>query len=273
MLLPLVFAALFSACLDQPTSLLDGTGGNPSGAGGTGVPNCAGSSVAGSDGSGASGGDGGAPLQPASFELSATPVELELRNSVETEVTITPNGYVGPVTLTITSGPSDVQAELGVSSVTLDGSTLATVPLTLTTASSTQTGAFVVTVVGTVPAGEKSVDAELIVEPVITIIIPENLASYSADPPSTDAFGDFPTVIKALPNMSDDNPITVHFFNADTVPHEIHADNPNEGFPHGNQPIPPGEFDPVVRRVNTPGEYLFYPHDIDASILGQINIE
>jgi hypothetical protein len=130
-----------------------------------------------------------------------------------------------------------------------------------------------VTVVGTVPAGEKSVDAALIVEPVITIVIPENLASYSADPPSTDAFGDFPTVIKALPNMSDDNPITVHFFNADTVPHEIHADNPNEGFPHGNQGIPPGELDPVVRRVNSPGEYLFYPHDIGMSILGQIVIE
>jgi hypothetical protein len=273
-LLSVAFAALLSACLDQPTSLLDGTGGNPSGGGqGAGAPGGAGS--VGGSGTGASGdgGDGGAPAQPATFELSATPVELELRSSVDTVVSIAPNGYVGPVALSIAGGPSDVQAELGASSVTLDGSTVETVPLTLTTASSTQTGAFVVTVVGTVPSGEKSVDAALIVEPVITIIIPENLASYSAEPPSTDAFGDFPTIVKALPNMSDDNPITVHFFNADTLPHEIHADNPNEGFPHGNQPIPPGAFDPVVRRVNSPGEYLFYPHDIDASILGRIDIE
>jgi hypothetical protein len=267
-------ATFLSACLDQPTSLLDGTGGNPSG-GGEGSGARGGAASVGGSGTGApgEGGSGGAPLQPASFELSAMPVELELRSEVETLVSIAPNGYVGPVALSIEGGPSDVGAELGASSVTLDGSTVATVPLTLSTASNTQTGAFAVTVVGTVPSGEKTVDAAFIVDPIITIVIPVDLASFSAEPPSTNAFGDFPTVVKALPNMSGDNPITVNFFNADTVPHEIHADNPNEGFPHGNQPIPPGEFDPVVRQVNTPGEYLFYPHNIGMSILGQINIE
>ena len=57
------------------------------------------------------------------------------------------------------------------------------------------------------------------------------------------------------------------------VSHEIHADRPDQGFGHGNQPIPANSFDPVVRQVNTPGTYDYYPHDIGQSIPGRIVIE
>lgn len=212
-------------------------------------------------------------MQPASFTLSAAPISLELRDAVDASVDIAPNGYVGEVALAVAGGPADVMVELGQASVTLDGATTASVPFTVTTLSNTASGAFVVTLVGSVPAGDRSVDAVLTIEPAITITIPPNLSSFSSNPANTTAFGDFPTVLKALPNMSADNPITVRFFNADTVPHEIHADDPAQGFPHGNQSIPPGSFDPVVRMINSPGEYLYYPHDIGLSILGRIDIE
>ena len=121
--------------------------------------------------------------------------------------------------------------------------------------------------------GSKEVAAVVTVEPVLTITIPQGLNGMSDDPPNTTAFGDYPTRIRALDGMSGDNPVTILFFNADSVPHEIHADRPDQGFGHGNQPIPASSFDPVVRQVNTPGTYDYYPHDIGQSILGRIVIE
>ncbi len=264
---------LLVACSKQPTSLLDGDGGNTTSSSSSGADGGGGMGTAGSGtGNNNQGGEGGAPLQPASFEISVSASQLELRDSGEATVTIAPNGYVGPVVLSLTGTPADVTAELATTGVNLDGSSSETVTLNLSSKSDTQTGAFVISVVGTVPGGEKSGDAAVNVIPTITITIPENLASFSSNPASTNAFGDFPTLIKALPNMAE-TPITVNFFNADTVPHEIHADDPDVGFGHGNQNIPPGAFDPVVRQVTAPGEYTFYPHDIGNSILGRITIQ
>lgn len=278
-LLPVaLFATLLAACTTQPISLLDGDGGSDT-TNGSGAAGGGGSGSASTSGSGASSGtesgSGGAPVQPASFAITAAPAELELRSTQTVNVSVAPNGYVGDVALSIGAAPTDVQAQLGASTVALDGSTTETVSLTLTTLSSTQTGAFVVTVVGTAPEGTKSGDGVVQILPVITITIPLDLESFEQTPgnPNTTAFGDFPTTIKALPNMSGENPITVKFFNADTVGHEIHADDPGAGFGHGNQSIPPNSFDPVVRMINQPGEYLYYPHDLGLGIIGQINIE
>jgi len=271
-------ASLFAlaACTEQPTHLLTG-GGDASGGNGTGASTsqgAGGQSQGGNTSQGGSGQGGDAP-QPATFSIAAAddaPV-LELRDTVDVEVSVTPNGYVGPVLLHVEGLPSDVTADLSTSSVALDGDTTATFTVTLATVSSTVTGDYPFTIHGTVESGEKTGDATLTVEPILTVIIPENLQSFSADPPNQTAFGDFPTIVTALPNMSADNPITVRFFNAGTVPHEIHADAGADGFGHGTGLIDPGTFDPVERHVTSPGQYGYYPHDIGPSILGEIDIQ
>jgi hypothetical protein len=126
---------------------------------------------------------------------------------------------------------------------------------------------------GTSADGDQSGAFELDVLPVITIYIPKDLQTYSSNPPDHTAFGDYPTKIKAVPNMDANHTVTVKFFNSDTVGHEIHADNDAEGFPHGTQNIAPNSYDPVVRNVKFPGTYNYYPHDIGQSIEGQIVIQ
>ncbi|MBK6513620.1 MAG: hypothetical protein IPM79_25045 [Polyangiaceae bacterium] len=266
------------ACSERPTSLLDGDGGSD-GAGGSasgsgGDAQGAGGSGSGGDATG-SGGDGGAGPQPATFEISIgdpSPA-IELRDSVEIDVTVTPNGYVGAVNFLLDGLPADLDAGLDTTTVTLDGTSTETLTLTITSFSNTVTGDHPYDVTGTVEGGTQSAGAAVTVLPIITITIPQNLASYSSDPPDETAFGDYPTVIKAPPGMSAANPVTVNFFNADSVSHEIHADYPDQGFPHGNQGIPPMSLDPLVREVNSPGLYNYYPHDINDSIRGRILIE
>lgn len=268
--------SLFVGCSDRPLTLLDGdggSGGSGDGASAQGAGSNNGGSSAGGDGQG-----GDAP-QPASFELSLDEPSpsVDLRAEVEVDVTIEPNGYTGAVALALSGVPDDVDAALASTSVVLDGQTAETVTVTFTTASDTTTGTFPFTVTGTVEAGDKSTAGTLAVIPAITITIPANLAAMQpapGDPPNQTAFGPYPTVLKALPNMSAQNTITIRFFNADTVPHEIHADNADQGFPHGNQSIPPMSFDPVVRNVNSPGQYDYYPHDLGVNnIQGRILIQ
>lgn len=279
------------ACSEQPTSLLDGdddgdndgAGASSDGAGPSSGGNSsdgAGTADGGSDNTGANTSDGGAPPQPATFSILVTAnegdgatAEIDLRDSAELTVAIEPNGYEGRVDLALTGLPSDVAGELAADSVTLDGASTETVTLTVSSASDTTTGTYPFVISGSVPAGEKSGAATVIVRPVITIIIPPNLATYDDNGPDTTAFGDYPTVIKALPNMNGQNTITVNFFNSDTVNHEIHADDQAQGFGHGQGPIAPNSMDPVVRRVNSPGEYNYYPHDIGTNIMGQILIQ
>lgn len=278
------------ACSDQPTSLLDGDGGGDDGAGassdGAGTSSGgnnadgAGNPNGGSDNTGANTSDGGAPAQPATFaivitatETDGATAEIDLRDSTQLTVSVEPNGYEGPVDLALTGLPADVLGDLASDTVTLDGSTTETVTLTVSSASNTTTGTFPFVVSGSVDAGEKSGAATVIVHPVITIVIPPNLATFDDDGLDTTAFGDYPTVIKALPNMSAENTITVNFYNSDTVNHEIHADDQAQGFGHGQGPIPPNSMDSVVRRINSAGEYNYYPHDIGTTIMGQIVIE
>jgi plastocyanin len=191
---------------------------------------------------------------------------LELHASTDVSVTIAPNGYTGVVSLSLMNVPGDVDASVSPTSVTLDGSTDESITLTVTSASNSETGAFAITVVGTVPEGTASCDVSVTIEPVITITIPQNLESFASNPADTTAFGDYPTVIKSAP-------VTVKFFNDDTVSHEIHADQDDAGFGHGQGPIAAGAFDPVVREINQSGEFPYYPHDIGTTILGLIVVE
>jgi len=143
--------------------------------------------------------------------------------------------------------------------------------VTLETFAGTVSGDFDFTVTGTVESGDASVTGALVVHPTIVITIPQNLSSFEGQ---DDAFGDFPTTLAQPPGgISGDNPVTVLFFNADNVDHEIHADNPDQGFGHGQGPIGPGEMDPTVRAVNSPGTYNYYPHDLGTGIPGRIVIE
>jgi len=264
-------ATLTAACSDVPDHLLGTGGGDSSGTLDT---------VTSSDGSGGgtttsagTGGEGGT-AQTAVFGVSVdeTAPALDLRDTTNLTVTIEPNGYTGDVLLHVDGLPSDVTSQLSGSTVSLDGTSPKTIGLTLTTLSSTATGSFAFQVTGTSPGGSKSAAASLTVNPVITIIIPKDLATYAN---TTQAFGDYPTMIKALPTMDATHTITVKFFNDDTVPHEIHADQGAEGFPHGTGSIDPGSFDPVVRKVTAADTFDFYPHDLGngPTILGEIVIQ
>lgn len=238
------------ACAELPDGLIgqgggDEGGGSPSTSSGTGSTSSSGTSTS-------SGGTGGEAGQTASFEIavSASDTTIELRDSAELEITVTPNGYVGTVVVGLAGLPSDVTSTISPTLVELDGSTVATTTLSLASASDTVTGSFAFTLNAAAPEGTKSVTANLEVAPVITIYIPPDLSSYTGQ---DTAFGPFPTIIKALPNMSASNTISVRFFNQDSVPHEIHADAAVQGFPHGNSPIPPNSFDGQTRNVNQPG--------------------
>lgn len=260
------------ACAELPEGLI-GQGGGDEGGGSPSTSTTSGSTSS-SGTSASSGGAGGDTGQTASFEiaLSASDTTLELRDSAELEVTVTPNGYVGTVVVGVAGLPSDVTSTIAPSLLELDGSTVATTTLSLASASDTVTGSFAFTLNAAAPEGTKSVTANLEVAPVITIYIPADLASYSGQ---NTAFGPFPTMIKALPNMSASNTISVRFFNQDSVPHEIHAEAAVQGFPHGNGPIAPNSFDGQTRNVNAPGTYNFYPHDLGngTSIPGRIIIQ
>lgn len=262
------------ACQEQPTSLLDGDGGSSES--GSNGGNGDGGSPTTSDGGSSSSGDGGsAPIpQTADFEITAaSSAELELRASTDVSLTIAPNGYTGVVSLSLMNVPGDVDASVSPTSIALDGTSDESITLTVTSASNSESGSFAISVVGTVPEGTASGDVSVTIEPVITITIPQNLESFASSPADMTAFGDYPTVIKAPANISGANPVTVKFFNDDTVPHEIHADQDGAGFGHGQGPIAPGAFDPVVRNINQSGEFGYYPHDIGTTILGLIVIE
>jgi hypothetical protein len=264
-----------SGCANRPTSLLDGDGGSGAEDGNDG----AGSQGGAGDGAGTSVGgsaEGGAGPQPASYvvTLDDGAPELELRDDTQLTVSVAANGYVGDVGLVIEGLPPDVEAALATTSISLEGNDTEEVTLSVSTRSDTVTGTFPFSVIAFSEGGDVTGDASLTVLPIITIVIPENLASYASDPPDQTAFGDYPTIVRALPDMSPENTITVNFYNADSVSHEIHADAGDFGFGHGNQPIPPLSLDPVVRNVNAPGQYDYYPHDLGVpNIIGRVLIQ
>lgn len=267
-------AVVALGCSDRPIHLLDGDGGGGSSSSDGGSAQGAGG--LGGGGATSTGGAGvGGQVPTASFELSVDDgaPEIELRDSVELTVSISPNGYSGSVALTLEGIPADVASELSATSVALGGTETETVTLTLTSASDTVSGAFPFTIAATAADGEEMTAPTLTVLPAITITIPLNLGGYASNPPDQTAFGDYPTRIKSIPDLSAASPIRVRFFNADITPHRIHADAPDDGFAHGDVDIPPNAFDPLVREVSIAGQYDYYPHDIGQTIVGRIIIE
>lgn len=254
----------------------DGGGTSDGGSGPSGPSSSTGDGGSSGDGgSPGTGGAGGDETPPAAFSVAidADAPSIELRDSATVTVTIDAEGDVGPVALAVEGLPDDVTATFSDEMPTIVAGSQ-TIDVELASASDTATGTFPFTIRAVAPSGDEEASGSLTVEPVLTVVIPMDLDTFDDDAvPDTTAFGDYPTRIRALPDMSGDNPITIHFFNADDVTHEIHAGNPDQGFGHGQGPIPPGEMDFVVREVNAPGTYDYYPHDIGQSILGRIIIE
>ncbi|MFS8067930.1 MAG: hypothetical protein ACMG6S_16375, partial [Byssovorax sp.] len=196
---------------------------------------------------------------------------------VELMITVAPNGYVGPVTLTVNNlGNGGITGDFASNKVTLDGSTEVTVKLTLTTMSSTPPGEVAFSVSGKVATGARTASATLTVRPAITIIIPKNanqLAGTQADPYKM-AFGDYPMNVIAAKDISAQKPLTVRFFNDDDVAHEIHAASNAQGFPHDPGPIPAHSMDSLVRKVNSKGLYDYYLHDQSApKTIGRLAVQ
>ncbi|EYF07468.1 hypothetical protein [Chondromyces apiculatus] len=268
------FGALLAACAgDLPA----GFGDEEPGEGGSGPGTTTSSSTTGGGGEGGtgSGGEGGGAVQQATYAIAVnvpTP-DMELRTEQDVDVTITPNGFVGPVTLAVSGlSPDDMTGTFDTTTVNLDGSTTVMATLTLKTLSISTAGPQSGMVTATSEAGVKEAPVSITIIPQITITIPPNVATKLN---TTDSFGAFPTVIKALPNLSAQNPIRVRFYNSDGVPREIHADNPNQGFAHTGAAIQPGQFDAQERNVNAAGTYSFYMHGVNqgTTIQGQIKVE
>ena len=247
------------------------TSGATSGAGGSSSSNSTGTG----SGNGTQAGTGGSITQTADYEVTVDGASVELMSQVQVTVTIEPNDFIGPVSLAATGLGAGITAELEPTSVDLDGTNPSSVVLTLRTLSSVAPGDFTFTVVGTSAPGVKSGEATLTVQPVITLVIPQGVVDLggSINDPYMTAYGPYPIEITAPADISEQNPVTVKFRNADSVSHEIHADEEPSGFAHSPGPIPPNGMD-EPREVNSKGIYNFYLHDQGAVLTpGRIVIE
>ena len=103
---------------------------------------------------------------------------------------------------------------------------------------------------------------------VITIHIPAGVNNTGATitNPNTTAFGPYPIALTPPANFGSSSPIVVYFKNDDNVSHEIHADNPQQGFGHDPGPFGAGQMDPYVRKVIAGGTFDFYLHDQNSPI-------
>ena len=110
---------------------------------------------------------------------------------------------------------------------------------------------------------------------VITIHIPAGVNSNGGTitNPVTTAYGPYPIKI-AAPAAIATHPVVVYFMNDDSVAHEIHADNPDQGFGHDPGPFNAHTMDPYVRKVIAGGTFDFYLHDQNSPItVGLVEIQ
>lgn len=262
-------------------------GGSGSGTGTATPPPSSGTGTGSSEGSGPPGTGAGsstgsgsgtsAPAPPPSLSVTPddTAPKVDLLSSTSLNVAIPGSTYAGTLDLTITGLPSDVTATFDHPSVTLSPAGGA-VKLTLSTLSSTASGSVPFAIVATVGSGSSSgqptsAPVTLTVKPVITINIPVNvdMMQGSTGNPDKMAFGDYPIRIKAPANF----PVTINFHNLDSTPHEIHAEQQQQGFPHGNGLIGQGQ-DDMPRDVTQSGTYDWHLHDEgDATTVGEIVIQ
>lgn len=227
-----------------------------------------------SSGGTAPGGSGGTPVTPPSTgggvdaggaappPAPATPAfalavddaapSLNLADSKVVTVTVTPQGWEGAVTLTAAGLPADVKGVFDNATVNLNGTAPVTAKLTLTSIDASKPVATPFQVTGTVGETVKNAAATLTVKPYITINIPVNADSL------TSSFG---TVHITAPADIASNPVMVNFVNLDSTLHEIHADNPKQGFAHGQGTFAQGQADAPIRKVTVAGTYSWHLHD------------
>jgi hypothetical protein len=192
-------------------------------------------------------------------------------------VSIAPNGYAGMATLSVTSMPTGVTGTFDNATLTLDGTATATAKLTLKTDTSAVQGPANIEVDAMAMGLTFKTTIALTVESAITVHIPkgvDNMGGTTSNPVTT-AFGPYPMKMQSPPGgISASTPLTVYFFNDDTVSHEIHASADQEGFAHDPGSIAPNSMDKLVRNVNTTGSYNYYLHDQGAPItVGLIEIQ
>jgi hypothetical protein len=261
-----------------PSGSGSGTGSTPSNPG-SGTGSNTGSGPAGS-GTGSSTGSGtgsgsGTSAPPTAPSLSVTPDDttpkVDLLSTTSLNVAIPGSTYAGSLVLTTSGLPSDVTAAFDTPTVPLSAAG-STVKLTLTTLSSTVSGSVPFTIVATVGNGQPtSASVTLTVDPVLTINIPVNVdANQGTDAnPNKTAFGAYPIHITAPANF----PVTIKIHNSDSTPHEIHAEQQQQGFPHGAGLISPGG-DDAPRNVTQSGTYDWHLHDEGtATTVGEIVIQ
>ena len=257
-------------------SMAGSSSGSPSGSS-SGSSSGAASSSSSSGSSGSS--SGGMPsYAPPNLGVTVDMASLQMQLLAQSpvHVSIAPNGYSGSVSLALGTLPTGVTGTFSPSSVTLDGSSAGTSTLTLSTVDSTPPGTVVLDVQATADGATAHASVSLEVQSVITIHIPSGVNNLggTVQAPVTDAYGPYPFQIVAPQNLSASNPVTVYFMNDDGQSHEIHADNPDQGFGHDPGPFGAHSMDPYVRQVNAVGSYDFYLHDQGAPItIGLVEVK
>ena len=218
------------------------------------------------------------PTPDLAVTVDQSTLKSQLMASSTVHVTVAPNGFTGMATLALGSMPSGVTGTFDNAQVALDGRTAATATLTLKTADSAAPGDTNIEVdVSGTGANPGKTTLALTVQSIITVHIPmgvNNMGGTISNPVTT-AYGPYPMKLAEPPGgISAQNPVTVYFVNDDSVSHEIHASDDQEGFAHDPGPIPPMSTDSLVRNVNTAGSYNFYLHDQGAPItVGLITIQ
>lgn len=244
--------------LPEDTGKSDGTGGGTSGStsatsgattgAATGSTSTSGgaTSTSGSSSSGA----------PAKWKADTdnTSVTATLMDSTSVTIAVDPSGYTGSVALDVMGAPADVTAKLDAATLDLDGSTVATTKLTLSTLSSTVTGDMMITVHVASKSQSMDLPVSLTVKPELVIHIPQGVNGMSGP----DSYGAHPFELSAQ-GITANNPITVKFMNDDNVAHQIHGESPQ--FKHDPGDIQPHSMDGYVRTPHDPGVYNFYLHD------------
>lgn len=258
------------------TASSSGSGGGSSGGSSSGSSSGSAGSSGGSGGG--SGSSSGAPAAPPnlSVALDHTSLQLELLAKGTLQVSVSPNGYVGPVQLQLGAMPAGLTGTFSPATLNLDGTTAGTATLTLATLDSSPPGSATLDVQASAAGMPFHASASVDVLSKITIHIPQGVNGLGGtiSNPVTDAYGPYPFKIVAPSGMSTQTPVTVYFMNDDGQSHEIHADNPNQGFGHDPGTIAPHSMDSYVRQVNTPGTYTFYLHDQGAPItIGMVEIQ
>jgi hypothetical protein len=254
-----------SASTGSTSSGNGATSGNTTGStGSTGT----GSTGTGSTGTGSTGTGGtttppppAAPTYNVAVDNAAPSLDLASTATVKVTVTST-NEWSGTVSLAALQLPSDVTGTFDNASVAITPSTPGTATLTLKSIDSSSPVATPFEIDGTVSSVVEKAMATVTVNSVLTVDIPVNVSSLGL------GLGTYSVTAPA--NIAS-NPVTIKIKNLDSTPHEIHADNPDQGFPHGAGTFGQGQED-TPRMVTAAGTYKFHLHDTNTND-GQITIQ